>query len=52
MINEYYGSTEMGNVTFCTAEEWLAHPGSVGRPMPDAVVRVIDDEGKDLPPAK
>ena len=50
VINEYYGSTEMGNVTFCTAEEWLAHPGSVGRPMPDAVVRVIDDEGKDLPP--
>ena len=48
VINEYYGSTEMGNVTFCTAEEW-SRTLSVGRPMPDAV-RVIDDEGKDLPP--
>jgi long-chain acyl-CoA synthetase len=50
VINEYYGSTEMGNVTFCTAEEWLAHPGTVGRPMPGAEVKVIDDEGRALPP--
>ncbi len=49
VINEYYGSTEMGNVTFCTAEEWLAHPGTVGRPMPNAVVRVVDAEGDDCP---
>lgn len=50
VINEYYGSTEMGNVTFCTAEEWLAHPGTVGRPMPAAIVKVIDADGNDLPP--
>lgn len=50
VINEYYGSTEMGNVTFCTAEEWLTHPGTVGRPMPGAEVRVIDDAGNNLPP--
>ncbi len=50
VINEYYGSTEMGNVTFCTADEWLAHPGTVGRPMPGAVVKVIDAEGNALPP--
>ena len=50
VINEYYGSTEMGNVTFCTADEWLAHPGTVGRPMPGAVVKVIDVEGNPLPP--
>ncbi len=49
VINEYYGSTEMGNVTFCNSEEWLAHPGSVGKPMPDAMVRVIDEAGNDLP---
>jgi len=36
-------------VTFCTAEEWLAHPGTVGRPMPNAVVRVVDKEGNDCP---
>ena len=50
VINEYYGSTEMGNVTFCTAQEWLAHPGTVGRRMPDALVRVVDGEGSDAPP--
>lgn len=49
VINEYYGSTEMGNVTFCTAEEWLAHPGTVGKVMPGAAVRVIDKEGRDVP---
>ncbi|HVN02333.1 MAG TPA: acyl-CoA synthetase [Caulobacteraceae bacterium] len=50
VVNEYYGSTEMGNVTFITAKEWLAHPGSVGRPMPEAEVRVIGPDLKDLPP--
>ncbi len=49
VINEYYGSTEMGNVTFCTSEEWLAHPGTVGRVMPGAQVRVIDQGGADVP---
>jgi long-chain acyl-CoA synthetase len=50
VINEYYGSTEMGNVTFCTSDEWLAHPGTVGRVMPEALVRVIDKDGADAPP--
>jgi long-chain acyl-CoA synthetase len=49
VINEYYGSTEMGNVTFCTAQEWLAHPGTVGRVMLGAVVRVVDKDGADAP---
>jgi long-chain acyl-CoA synthetase len=31
VIWEYYGSTEMGNVTCLSSAEWLAHPGSVGR---------------------
>ena len=48
VINEYYGSTEMGNVTFITAQEWLQHPGSVGRPFPEAEVRVIGPDLKDL----
>jgi len=50
VINEYYGSTEMGNVTFCSSAEWLSHPGTVGRPMPGAVVKVIDADGNPLPP--
>jgi long-chain acyl-CoA synthetase len=49
VINEYYGSTEMGNVTFCTAREWLEHPGTVGRVMPGVVLRVVDKDGADSP---
>ena len=49
VINEYYGSTEMGNVTHCTSEEWLAHPGTVGKPMPGAGLRVVDEAGNDMP---
>ena len=49
VINEYYGATETSAVVFCTAEEWLAHPGTVGRPLPHAVVEILDDEGRPLP---
>jgi long-chain acyl-CoA synthetase len=46
IIHEYYGSTEVGPVTFLTAEEWLEHPGSVGRVMEGADVRVLGDDGR------
>jgi long-chain acyl-CoA synthetase len=49
VINEYYGSTESGVATFCTAEEWLAHPGTVGRPLAETRVQVIDASGAALP---
>ena len=48
IINEYYGSTETGAVVFCTAEEWLAHPGTVGRAAPDVKLRILDDAGQDV----
>jgi long-chain acyl-CoA synthetase len=31
-----------------TAEEWLEHPGSVGKPLEGAEVRVIDEQGLTL----
>jgi long-chain acyl-CoA synthetase len=49
VINEYYGSTETSLITVQTSEEALARPGSVGRPMPGATVRIYDDEGRVLP---
>lgn len=49
IIWEYYGSTEMGNVTNLSSAEWLAHPGSVGRVMPDIDLRVVDEAGRDVP---
>ncbi len=49
VIYEYYGATETGGVVFCNSEEWLAHPGTVGKPMAGADVKVIDAEGRALP---
>jgi long-chain acyl-CoA synthetase len=49
VIWEYYGSTETGVVVNCNTEEWLAHPGTVGKALPDCDVRVIDENGRDLP---
>jgi long-chain acyl-CoA synthetase len=31
IIHEYYGATEGLGFTACNSEEWLAHPGTVGR---------------------
>jgi long-chain acyl-CoA synthetase len=50
VIWEYYGSTEMGNVTNLSSQEWLAHPGSVGRVQPGVTLRVVDQQGNDVPP--
>ena len=50
VIWEYYGSTEMGNVTCLSSQEWLAHPGSVGRVQPGVTLRVVDPDGNDVPP--
>ncbi len=49
IIAEYYGSTETNTVTYCTSEEWLAHPGTVGKAVPLAVVRIFDEAGSALP---
>jgi long-chain acyl-CoA synthetase len=48
IVVEYYGSTEVGIVTFATSEEWLAHPGTVGRALPQATVKVLDPDGREL----
>jgi long-chain acyl-CoA synthetase len=49
VIWEYYGSTETSMVVLCSSEEWLAHPGTVGKPVPGAQVKVIDAQGNELP---
>ncbi len=50
-IWEFYGATE-GPGTIISPAEWLARPGSVGRPWPGITVRVLDDDGRDLPPGQ
>jgi long-chain acyl-CoA synthetase len=48
VIDEFYAGSEGGGVTYITAEEWRAHPGSVGRPT-FAEVHVCGEDGTELP---
>jgi long-chain acyl-CoA synthetase len=49
---EYYASSE-GWGTSITPEEWLAHPGSVGRHDGNgASMKVLDEDGVELPPGE
>jgi long-chain acyl-CoA synthetase len=47
IIHEYYGGTEGFAGTTIGPQEWLAHPGSVGKPL--SPVHVIGDDGTELP---
>jgi len=49
VINECYASSETGYVTFITSQEALDRPGSVGRPAGSAVVRILDEDKRELP---
>ena len=48
IIWEYYAGSENVGSTLIGPEEWLAHPGSVGRPR-FCTVHVCDDDGNELP---
>ena len=48
VVTEYYAATEGGG-TVISGEEWLRKPGSVGRPWPGSTVRILDDDGQELP---
>jgi long-chain acyl-CoA synthetase len=49
IIYEYYAGTEGNGSTAITSEEWLAHPGSVGRPRAGSV-HIVDVDGNDVGP--
>jgi long-chain acyl-CoA synthetase len=50
IIHEYYSGTEDIGSTFITPEEWLAHPGSVGRPLEEC--HIVGPDGQELPPGE
>lgn len=53
VMHELYGGTERLGGTHITGREWLAHPGSVGRPMPGLGLEIRDPETLEvLPPGE
>ncbi len=51
IIHEYYAGTEGNGFVYCNSEEWLAHPGTVGRAL-IGEIHIVDDEGNELPPGE
>jgi long-chain acyl-CoA synthetase len=49
ILVEYYSTSEGIGFTLCDSEEWLAHPGTVGRPVV-GTPHILDDEGNECPP--
>jgi bile acid-coenzyme A ligase len=49
-VFEAYGGTERIGGTLISGAEWLAHPGSVGRPTGGRQIRILDEGGRELPP--
>jgi long-chain acyl-CoA synthetase len=42
IVLEYYGATEGNGFTWCDSEQWLAHPGTVGKSIVGEV-EILDD---------
>jgi fatty-acyl-CoA synthase len=51
IIDEYYASSEAIGSTLISAEDWLAHPGSVGKPMA-CQIHILAEDGTELPPGQ
>jgi long-chain acyl-CoA synthetase len=52
ILVEYWGGTEGGVNTLIGSEEWLDHPGTVGRALPAFEVFAVDDKGLRLGPGE
>lgn len=44
-VQEFYGCTEGGTITWVTAQEWREKPGSVGRPIDGSNVAIVREDG-------
>jgi long-chain acyl-CoA synthetase len=48
---EYYAGTELNGFCLVKPEEWLAHPGTVGKPL-IGEVHIVGEDGEELPPGQ
>jgi bile acid-coenzyme A ligase len=52
VIWELYGGTEGQGSTVISGTEWLAHKGSVGKPVPTCEMKIVGENGATLPPGE
>lgn len=50
VLLEYYAGSEGNGMTFATSADWLAHPGTVGRPILGALHIMAEDQETELGP--
>ena len=50
VLLEYYAGSEGNGMTFATSADWLAHPGTVGRPIMGTLHIVAEDNETELGP--
>ncbi|OUS14811.1 acyl-CoA synthetase [Gammaproteobacteria bacterium 50_400_T64] len=48
IIHEYYGGSELNGLTHSGPQDWINHPGTVGKPI-FGILHICDDDGKELP---
>jgi acyl-CoA synthetase (AMP-forming)/AMP-acid ligase II len=49
VVYNLYGSTEVGYASIATPEDLREAPGTAGRPPYGTVVKILDDEGREVP---
>lgn len=48
VLHEYYAGTEGNGFCYTNSEDWLAHPGTVGKPLV-GVLHIIGEDGEEVP---
>lgn len=49
-VHEYYGTSELGMISRASSAEWLEREGTVGRAWTGRTIRILDEQGQELPP--
>ncbi len=52
IVWEYYAGSESVGTCVVSPRDWLARPGTVGRPVNGVRLHICDDDGNELPPGE
>lgn len=47
-----YGASEAHGLITCRGDQWLSHPGTLGRPALGTEIKILDAEHEELPPGE